>query len=384
MASREDTTSMAQTGPERVLVVGGGIGGMAAAIMLRRIGLAVELIDLDPQWRVYGAGITITSATLRAFSTLGILDDVLAHAYAGEGIQICDRNGQRLRVVPTQPAGAGLPGCGGIMRPMLHRLLSERVRSAGVSVRLGLTVDRLDDDARGVTVHFSDGKTGHYDLVVGADGLFSRVRDLIFPGAPKPQYTGQCVWRIVAHRPAEVERRVYFLGGDVKVGLTPVSDDQMYMFLLETTPRRPALDDASLSSELQRLLQGYGGLLDGILSRKVPGTGIVLRPLEGFLLDAPWHRGRTLLIGDAAHPTTPQLASGAGMAAEDAIVLADELARGGGIGRALAGFMQRRHERCRLVVENSLEIGRREQRRASIEEQTALVESSLRALAQPI
>jgi 2-polyprenyl-6-methoxyphenol hydroxylase-like FAD-dependent oxidoreductase len=270
------------------------------------------------------------------------------------------------------------------MRPMLHRLLSERVRSAGVSVRLGLTVDRLDDDARGVTVHFSDGKTGHYDLVVGADGLFSRVRDLIFPGAPKPQYTGQCVWRIVAHRPAEVERRVYFLGGDVKVGLTPVSDDQMYMFLLETTPRRPALDDASLSSELQRLLQGYGGLLDGILSRKVPGTGIVLRPLEGFLLDAPWHRGRTLLIGDAAHPTTPQLASGAGMAAEDAIVLADELARGGGIGRALAGFMQRRHERCRLVVENSLEIGRREQRRASIEEQTALVESSLRALAQPI
>ncbi|MBI5721703.1 MAG: FAD-dependent oxidoreductase [Burkholderiales bacterium] len=370
---------------QKALVVGGGIGGMSAAITLRRCGVQVDLVDLDPQWRVYGAGITIAGATLRAFKALGILDEVVAHAYVGDGIQICDRSGQRLGIVPTPAAEEGIAGCGGIMRPLLHRILSQRTLRADVDVRLGMTVDRLDSGAEGVDVVFSDGKEARYDLVVGADGLFSRVRKLLFPSAPEPQYTGQSVWRIAARRPAEIERRHYFLGGPVKVGLTPVSADQMYMFLLETGPRRSVLGDAELESELAGLLRGcHGGPLHGILDRRVPGTGIVLRPLEGFLLPGPWHLGRSLLIGDAAHPTTPQLASGAGMAVEDALVLGEELQRAESVERALEGFMARRYERCRLVVENSLEIGRREQRRAPIEEQTQLVEQSLRVLAQPI
>jgi 2-polyprenyl-6-methoxyphenol hydroxylase-like FAD-dependent oxidoreductase len=368
----------------RALIVGGGIGGMSAAITLRRHGARVDLIDLDPHWRVYGAGITITGATLRAFKALGILDEVAAHAYTGDGIQVCDRSGRRLGIVPTPAADGGVPGCGGIMRPLLHSILSRRTLDAQVDVRLGLTVDRLASDPDSVAVTFSDGTEARYDLVIGADGVFSRVRRLLFPTAPQPQYTGQCVWRIAAYRPAEIDRRHFFLGGPVKVGLTPVSADQMYMFLLETTPRRPVLGDDELSSELGRLLEGYGGVLDGILHRKVPGTGIVLRPLEGFLLPPPWHLGRTLLIGDAAHPTTPQLASGAGMAVEDALVLGEELQKGVTVEQAFAGFMARRYERCRLVVENSLEIGRREQRRAPVEEQTQLVEESLRVLARPI
>jgi 2-polyprenyl-6-methoxyphenol hydroxylase-like FAD-dependent oxidoreductase len=368
----------------KALVVGGGIGGMSAAIVLRSQGAHVDLIDLDPHWRVYGAGITITGATLRAFKALGILDEVVAQAYTGDGIQICDCSGRRLGVVPTPGTEDGVPGCGGIMRPLLHRILSRHTLASQAEVRLGLTVDRVAPDADGVDVQFSDGSAGRYDIVIGADGVYSRVRQLLFPTAPAPQYTGQCVWRLVAPRPPQIDRRHYFLGGPVKVGLTPVSADQMYMFLLETTPRRPVLRDGELSSELQRLLSGYGGVLDGILQRMSPGTEIVLRPLEGFLLPPPWHLGRALLIGDAAHPTTPQLASGAGMAVEDALVFADELERAVTVDDAFAGFMARRYERCRLVVENSLEIGRREQRRAPIEEQTRLVEESLRVLAQPI
>jgi 2-polyprenyl-6-methoxyphenol hydroxylase-like FAD-dependent oxidoreductase len=388
-ASRARSTLIEFTGNlmaaiNNALVVGGGIGGMSAAITLRKLGIHVDLVELDPHWRVYGAGITITSATLRAFEALGILDDVIAQAHTADGIQVCDRSGNRLAIVPTPAAAPGLPGCGGIMRPLLHRILSERTLAAQVHVCLGRTVDRLASDAHGVEAVFSDGSEGRYDLAIGADGVFSRVRRLLFPTAPEPQYTGQSVWRIVARRPAEIERRHFFLGGPVKVGLTPVSVDQMYMFLLETTARRPVLGDDELARELARLLDGYGGPLDGILGRQVPDTKIVLRPLEGFLLPQPWHLGRTLLIGDAAHPTTPHLASGAGMAVEDALVLGDELQRTVSVEAAFAGFMARRYERCRLVVENSLEIGRREQRRAPIEEQTVLVEQSLRALAQPI
>jgi 2-polyprenyl-6-methoxyphenol hydroxylase-like FAD-dependent oxidoreductase len=220
--------------------------------------------------------------------------------------------------------------------------------------------------------------------VVGADGLFSRVRTLLFPGAPTPRYTGQCVWRAVAPRPHGIASRHFFLGGPLKVGLTPVSATEMYMFVLETTPRPPVMPQEVLPGALARLIEGYGGPLREVRASLGAQSRIVLRPLEAFMLPPPWSRGRCLLIGDAAHPTTPQLASGAGMAIEDALVLGDEIRRADSVLQALDGFMRRRYERCRLVVENSLEIGRREQRRAPVEEQTRLVEESLRALARPI
>lgn len=370
---------------QRALVVGGGIGGMSTAISLRKLGIAVDLIDLDPQWRVYGAGITITGATLRAFQALGILDAVMEQAYTGDGIQVCDVNGNPLHLVPTPAAvGADAPGCGGIMRPVLHRILSERTLASGTQVRLGLTVDAIESTPAGVNVRLSDGSSGSYDLLVGADGVFSKVRTLLFPQAPKPQYTGQCVWRIVAPRPPAITRRHFFLGGPGKVGLTPVSADEMYLFYLETTPRRQPLTDEQLAAELRRLLQGYGGVLADIREQLGPQSQVVLRPLEGFLLPRPWQKGRSILIGDAAHPTTPQLASGAGIAVEDALVLADEVARGGEVEDILTRVMDRRYERCRLVVENSLEIGRREQERAPPDEQTRIVRESLEILAQPI
>lgn len=367
------------------LVVGGGIGGMSTAITLRRLGIDVDLIDLDPHWRVYGAGITITSPTLRAFKAIGILEDVVASAYTGDGIQVCDMQGRRLRVVPTPTVvDSNVPGCGGIMRPLLHRLLSELTIDLGTRVRLGMTVDSIEPGPDRARVRLSDGSEADYDLLVGADGVFSRVRQLLFPAAPHPVYTGQCVWRIVAPRPAEIDRRHFFLGGPCKVGLTPVSREQMYMFLLETTPRRGVLPEAALQSQLRALLQGYGGVLESIRESLDVNSQIVLRPLEGFLLPRPWQKGRCILIGDAAHPTTPQLASGAGMAVEDALVLGEEIAGAETVAAALDRFMARRFDRCRLVVENSLEIGRREQARAPAEAQTALVEESLRTLAQPI
>lgn len=370
---------------QRALIVGGGIGGMSMAITLRKLGIAVELIDLDPQWRVYGAGITITGATLRAFKSLGILEAVMAKAYTGEGIQVCDVNGKPLHLVPTPPAvDSDTPGCGGIMRPVLHKILSEKTLALGANVRLGLTVYDIDSHSDGVRVRLSDGSEERYDMLVGADGVNSRVRALLFPDAPKPQYTGQCVWRIVAPRPASITRRHFFLGGPGKVGITPVSNEQMYLFYLETTEKRAPMPDILLPRELRRLLNGYGGILAELRESLSIDSQVVLRPLEGFLLPRPWQKGNAILIGDAAHPTTPQLASGAGLAVEDALVLGEEIARHDTVEHAFANFMERRYERCRLVVENSLEIGRREQARAPAEVQTGIVEQSLQLLAQPI
>jgi 2-polyprenyl-6-methoxyphenol hydroxylase-like FAD-dependent oxidoreductase len=366
------------------LIVGGGVAGMSAAIALRRIGYGVDLIDIDPDWRVYGAGITLTGPTLRAFQALGLLEAIAAQAYTGDGIDICAMDGTVVSRLPTPaPVGADVPGSGGILRPVLHRILSQAVLAAGCRVRLGLGVDALVQDGEMVRAVLTDGSQARFRLVIGADGVFSKVRSLIFPDMPGPTYTGQLCWRLSAPRPPEVARRRYFLGGPVKVGLSPVSADQMYMFLLQSAPVK-ARPEGVLHEELSGLLNGYGGPLRTIRESLGPASGIIARPLESLLAPSPWFRGGVLLIGDAAHSTTPQLASGAGLAVEDALVLAEALDQTGAPETAFPAFMARRYPRCRLVVENSMEIGRREQAGASAASQTEVVERALRALAEAI
>lgn len=373
-------------GEFHTLIVGGGIAGMTTTLALRAYGVAVDLIDLDPQWRVYGAGITITRPTMRAFRELGLLDDLLEAGYAGNGIRVCSPDGKEIFWVhDPEIDGPPLPGSGGVMRPRLHEKLSNRVRASGAHIRLGLTVDALQESGGKVEVTFSDRSRAVYDLVIGADGLFSKVRSLILPEAAKPEYTGQMVWRLHAPRPSEIDRRHFFLGGKVKVGVCPVSQTHLYMFLLETTPCRPITPDEMLHHELRLLMEGYGGVIATLREGLTDQSQIVMRPLEMFVLPPPWYKGRTLLVGDAAHPTTPQLASGAGIAVEDAIVLAQELDKvGWNADEALPAFMERRWNRCRIVVENSREIGRREQAGRPPKEQTELVEATLPKLAEPI
>ncbi|AYC31300.1 oxidoreductase [Pseudomonas cavernae] len=377
---------MASKAAQKILIVGAGTAGMSAAITLKRIGVDVDMVDINPNWGALGAGLTITGPTLRALHQLGVYQDMVDEAYVGEGIQVCNTQGEPLRKLATpMPSGSPTASSGGIMRPTLHHILARHAKAGGTPIRLGLTVDALKQDAEGVDVTFSDGSQGRYDMVLGSDGVFSRVRGLIFPAAPKAEYTGQSCWRLFLPRPASIERRTYFLGGPHKVGFTPVSDTDMYMFLLERTPQVFIQPD-QFHIELAKRMEGYGGILDEIrrsLSEK-DNPAINFRPLEAFILPAPWYQGRVLLIGDSAHPTTPQLASGAGMGIEDALVLADEMTKADSVSEVYARFMERREGRCRLVTECSMELGRLEQARAPVEAQTAVVERALLKLSEPI
>ncbi len=369
----------------RALIIGGGTAGMCSAIMLGRQGVECDLVDIDTTWRPSGAGITITGATLRALKEVGVYDEVAAQGYVGQGIQVCAVDGTPLKQLDTPViADAGVAGSGGITRPTLHAILSARVLELGTQVRLGVSVDRITQDADGVDIVFSDGTTGRYDLVVGADGVNSRTRGQVFPDAPKAEYTGQSVWRVFAPRPEGVDKRHYFLGGKNKVGFTPVSDTELYLFINQRT-EQVWKDPQQLPGEMRELLAGYGGYAAQIRDAITDDTEIIFRPLEAFILPTPWHVGRVVITGDAAHPTTPQLASGAGMAVEDAIVLAEELVKvDGDVPTALAAFTARREGRCRLVTNSSVEIGRLEQAGATPDEQTAVVDRALAQLAEPI
>jgi len=339
------------------LVIGGGIGGMTAALALARQGVTVELIDADPNWRVYGAGISVTGLSLRAFDDLGILDEVRERGHVGAGMRGRAPDGTVLFETPVPENPAPIQSGGGIMRPVLHDILSARVRAEDIAVRLGVRVDRLEDDSEGVDVRFDDGAAGRYDLVIGADGINSQTRQTVFPKAPAPRFTGHGCWRAIAPRPAGFDRAEMFFGGPVKVGFNPVSDTDMYMFVLEHVPNNPWFSEDMLVDHLKDLLAPFGSYVTEVREGLGPQSLVNYRPLEWLLLDEPWHKGRVVLIGDAVHATTPHMASGAGMAVEDGLVLADELGRHDDIETALAAFVARRIERARLVVENSVRIG---------------------------
>ena len=374
---------------KKILIIGGGFSGMSAAIQLRKLDVEVEVAEIDPGWRSYGAGISLGGATLRAFRTLGILDQFLEHGSAADGVDMHLPHGQLLATLPTpRIAGEDVPGGGAIMRPVLAKILAEATVASGAKVRLGCTFSSLREHAEGVAVSFTDGTAGDYDLVIGADGLYSKVREMLMPEAPRPRYSGQCVWRAVLPRPPELARATMWVGPKVKTGVNPVSRDLMYLFVTEDRADNVQIDPARFPAMLAALLAPFAAPLMQQCRAQLlePGADvqIVYRPLEALLIPQPWHRGRVVLIGDTVHATTPHMASGACIGIEDAIVLADELDGAATIEEALAGFEARRWERCRMVVENSSRLGEIEITGGDKAEHSSIMHATHMALAAPI
>lgn len=370
---------------QNILVIGGGIAGMCAAIELRKRGAHVDLVELDPRWQVYGAGITLSGPTLRAFAQVGVIDDLLAEGWCSDGLDVLTADGQPIGVIDTPRLGrADVPGCGGILRPVLARILREHTLAAGTAVRCGTSFQSMEPLEDAVRVTFTDGRVGVYDLVVGADGLYSKVRQQVFPDAPKPAYTGQGSWRAVVPRPPTLMRGSMALGRSVKAGINPVSKDEMYLYVTERRESAEHIEPTLWPATLRDVLREFGGLVGQIRDGLGEGSRILYRPFFALLQPPPWHRGRIVMIGDAVHATTPHLASGAGIGIEDAVVLAEALDSTSVVEQALQTFTDRRYERCRLVVQNSLALGEMERQQAPKAEHEALMRATMQALCAPI
>ena len=372
---------------QRVLVVGGGFSGMSAAIELRKRGVDVDLVEIDPHWRNYGAGISLGGATLRAFRQLGILDEFLAQGSATDNVEIRLPHGPVVATLPTpRIAGPDVPGGGAIMRPVLARILADATRAAGVNVRLGTTFTEIDRRPEQVDVSFTDGQRSRYDLVIGADGLHSKVRQTVFPEAPKPRYTGQAVWRAVVPRSPDIKTVTMWPGPTIKPGVNPVSKTEMYVFITEPRPTSGEhIAPEELAPRMRALLDGFPDpVLQSVRAQLGPESQIVFRPIDSLLVPQPWFRGRVVLIGDTVHATTPHLAAGACIGIEDALVLAEELERASDVEGALVAFQDRRWNRCRMVVENSARLGEIEISGGDKDEHSRIIRESLMALAQTI
>jgi 2-polyprenyl-6-methoxyphenol hydroxylase-like FAD-dependent oxidoreductase len=280
--------------------------------------------------------------------------------------------------------GPAYPAAMGVMRQALHDVLKTVLAEAQVQVRLGATVSSFVEHDSRVEVHFSDGTRGDYDLIVGADGAGSKMREMVFGEESRPKYTGQAVWRGTVLRPPEVQGRCSYFGPRNKAGFNPVSDKQMYIYLVQNLPTFVRIPDDDLPAVMREQLADFGGVIGALRDTIVNPTDVIYRPVTSSLLSPPWYRGRVILIGDAAHTTTPHMAAGAGIAIEDSIVLAELLQSEQSIASALEKFIARRFERCRLVVENSRMLGEWEKvPDMPGADPAGVLDRSLKALAQP-
>ena len=369
--------------PSRVLVIGGGIGGLTAAIALRRRGFAVEVIERDPDWSVYGVGIIQQANVVRAVAELGILDDYLHAGSTFDRVDVHIPTGQRVASVPTPKLLDGYPANIGIGRRALHKVLGNHAKAAGATIRLGLTACSIEDQGEAVDVTFSDGSTGRYDIVVGADGLYSETRRLLFPDAPEPHFMGQGVWRYNFPRDSD-EGRIAVFEGPIGVGLVPTSPTLMYMYVTSPEPGNPRYPRDGLAAAMREKLSGVPAPQIRALAAQISDDAeVVYKPLEALFLDGDWHKGRVVLLGDAVHATTPHLGQGAGMAIEDSLVLAEELARHDRPEDAFRAYRDRRFERCRYIVEASTAICRAQVAGERVD-QAAATKNMFDVVAQPI
>jgi 2-polyprenyl-6-methoxyphenol hydroxylase-like FAD-dependent oxidoreductase len=379
-------TTPSRPAAQKVLIIGGGIAGMAAAIALSRRGIQTEIVEINREWSVYHAGIAVQGNFIRAMAALGIAEQIVKAGFVCKNLQLHDPAGRLLAELPgSSQDGSHLPSDLGLMRSALHQVLTGAVRTLGIKPRLGVTFASMAQERNAVRVDFTDGASSRYDLVIGADGVYSKVRSLLFGEAGEPQFTGQGTWRYNLPRPPEVDRvRVYRGKPGGIAGLVPLTQDTMSGFVISSEPGNPRFQRDTLAAEFRKRLAGYGDVMAAVREQITDSALVVYRPLETLLVPAPWHRGRALLIGDAAHTTTPHLGQGAAMAVEDAVVLGEELAQAMSLERALEAFARRRHQRVRAIGEASIQLGKWEMNPAPDADPDGLLARTMALAAQPI
>lgn len=330
-------------------MVGGGIAGLSLAVALRQEGFSPELVERGEQWPVVGAGINLPANGPRVLRQLGLGDAVAAASAVLASWGFFDRQGEPLCSTDLVALWGEVGPCLGVERTELHQVLV--AGAAAVPCRLGIALTSLSQEDDRVCAGLSDGSSGEYGLVVGADGIASTVRGLTVSPV-RPRYAGQVVWRsVIPTRPPGVTGVMVLLGDGCYFGMVPVGGGRTYGFGGLDTDR---LDDP-VPGRLARFrsrFADFGEPVQEYLAALERDEQIHFGAIEWLELDR-WYHGRVVLVGDAAHASPPHMGEGGCMAMEDALVLAAELHAADTVEQGLEAYVRRRRPRVEWIQEQS-------------------------------
>jgi 2-polyprenyl-6-methoxyphenol hydroxylase-like FAD-dependent oxidoreductase len=370
----------------RVLVQGGGIGGLSLAAALAQRGIEVDVVEASGPEAVLGVGLNQPSNALAALEEIGVRDACLQAGFPFEPLVMWNAEGVQVAAIPPPKGLYGTPSNNAISRPLYSGILRDAAEQAGARIITGVTVWEMTEDDEGVEVELAtwtgkrtaplrrEGAAGsRYDLVVGFDGVRSRIREHLFADAYTPAFTGFANWRVVLPRPADLTHIVFAMNKDVKAVLTPFNAQQMYLGLVTPEPGNPRHAPADFARLMRERMRGFSGRMGELREAITDAHQINYTPLEHLTVREPWFRGRIAIAGDAAHTCPPHLAQGAAMAVEDAVTLAAALHDHPAVPAALQAWFARRRNRALFVADMSLALLKLETGTALTDEEEDLV-----------
>jgi 2-polyprenyl-6-methoxyphenol hydroxylase-like FAD-dependent oxidoreductase len=340
-------------GDRSAIVIGGGIGGLTAAVALRRVGWRVTVLERAARFGEIGAGITLLSNGLRCLEAIGLGD-----AVRGSGLPM-------LALGMRTPAGRWLSRLDGdsanleaqigttsivIHRAELHRILREALPAATLLAGVETTGIRGSADGAPAEVRFRHQDHDvllETDLVVGADGVHSWVRAQRWPDAPAPVYSGSTTWRaITTPSSAAVTEMSLSWGQGTEFGVMPIIDGRTYWYAAANADEAQRNPD-----ELEELRRRFGTWHEPIptVLAQTPPQAVLRHDIYRLPKLDSYARGSVVLLGDAAHAMTPNLGQGGGQALEDAIVLAAAVSRTRDLSAALADYDHQRRPRTQAM-----------------------------------
>jgi 2-polyprenyl-6-methoxyphenol hydroxylase-like FAD-dependent oxidoreductase len=338
----------------KVLIVGAGIGGLATAMALQKAGFHAELYEKAPALCGIGAGISLWSNATAVLEKLGLLDEAVSKAGMYNALEVKSQRGELL--MQSNVGGRRTPAvC--IHRADLIGLL-ERGCAPG-SIHLNKTFERFEQTENGVTAFFECGETVECDVLIGADGINSRVRAQI-KGDAKPVYRGYVVWRAVVDINTNdfgIKNPSETWGAGNRFGLVPMGKNRFYWYATNNQPENTNLSPAERKARLTSIFRDWHTPLPQIIQATAAEN-----ILQNDCYDRPpsrgWSNGKVCLIGDAAHPTTPNMGQGGCLALEDALVLTKCLTAPSEPENAFREFENLRFARAKFINRRSLMFGR--------------------------
>ena len=337
-----------------VLIVGGGIAGLALAGALRRIGVRCELVERADAWAPVGAGIVLGVNAMRVMEGLGLADSLAARSKPLEEMVITDSRDRRLARTDLADLRPRFGPSLAMHRAVLHDVLLEAAQ--GIPIRMGSSVDAITLGDEAAEVRFSNGDAGRFGLVVGCDGLHSRVRELVF-GRRALRYSGYTCWRMVVDWKDDALPTQEMWGVGKRFGMVPIGDRRVYCFAVIIAPPGQPDPREGRIERLRTRFAEFGGAVVPLLARLQAPEELIQNDLHE-IIQRPWFLGKGMIVGDAAHGMMPDMGQGAAMALEDVAVLAELIATGEPLADVLESWFARREPRVRWVQNQSRRVGK--------------------------
>lgn len=342
---------------KRILVIGGGIGGLCTALMLQKQGFAVSVYEAADELKPVGAGLGVGSNALRALNKAGVGEEIERQGNRLESLVFQNEKGKELNRLDLSVLARefGLNSLT-IHRHDLHRILLGVLHPD--TVHLGKRCTDFQQDGDIVNVRFADGSEASGDLLIAADGIHSFFRQRLVDKSA-PRYAGYTCWRgVVENQEGLVHPHISYelWGKEGRVGMVPLQGNQIYWFAcINASFREKALQQLN-PAEVAALFPAFPVYVRGMLASTDP-QALLHHDMQDIQPLSRWAFGRIVLLGDAAHATTPNMGQGAGQALEDAIVLARCLEEKGDLQEALRAYEKERMRRTAKIIRMSRQIG---------------------------